>query len=352
MSQSTDAPSLEAANQTGEFLGMKAVYSFVFPETRAVIAAFDAAFRPELMRVNTSAADVEQFVHAHVSPALVVPAAKGYADLDSLAYPLTERAAQIYTGLVEGLDEFPCRYPVAGSAEGLFHLYVNLARRGFETIRVLPGEYEGYGIQAANVGLAVQTIPLEAAVARAPDQRAVWFISSPSARDGNQLPAGWLAALLEAGHQVVLDLAYVGATAPQAISIDHPGVLAVTMSLSKPYGLFRWRIGYVFSRGAIPSLYGSRWFGDLGRHLLGLKILEEIGPRRLYPRYVAAQREIIAGLNRDGVPLAASDVLLLANLSPSEWGELPENARALLSPFVRADRVRVCLTPYFEARFP
>jgi hypothetical protein len=345
-------PTIDPARHAGEFLGMKAVYSFVFPETRAVVSAFDAAFRPELMRVLTPAAALAQFVREQVSPTLAVPATKGYADLDSLAYPLTERVAQIYAGLAEGIDQFPFRYPVAGSAEGLFHLYVDLRRRGFERIRVLPGEYEGYGIQAANVGLSVETIPLEVAASTEPDPHAAWFISSPSARDGNQLPRGWLAELLAAGHQVVLDLAYLGATAPGVIFVDHPGVLALTLSLSKPYGLFRWRIGYVFSRAAIPSLYGSRWFGDLGRHLLGLKILEEIGPHLLYPRYVAVQREIVAGLNRDGMPLRASDVLLLGHLSPAEWIVAPAPVTATLAPFVRGDRVRVCLTPYFEARFP
>src|SRR5690606_19192592 len=120
------------------------------------------------------------------------------------------------------------------------------------------GEYEGYTIQAGHLGLAVETVRLEDVGSLAPDDGMRWFVSQPSARDGDLLPAGLLAALLDRGHRVVLDLSYVGAAAAVArlpIDVTHPGIEAVVLSLSKPFGLFRWRIGWTLSREAVPTLY-------------------------------------------------------------------------------------------------
>ena len=338
------------------FRGMKSVYSFVFPEVRRTITDFDAAFSPTLMRVNTPASALGEFVNGHVSPDLVIPATStGFADLDALHAPIMDIVAARVAPYAPGLLDFPNRYPTAGSSEGLFHLLVNLSNRRIRRIRVLAGEYEGFGIQAANVGMICETYRLgrkgdpNSAWAVKPADDACWFMSSPSARDGNLLPDDIVSHLSNAGHKIVLDLAYLGSTAPTLIDVSHPNIIAVAMSLSKPYGLFRWRIGYLFSRSPIDSLYGSRWFFDAARHLLGVKVLSEIGPTLLQPRYASAQHAITDSLAASGIPLRPSDALILAAMPIKDLAGCSAGVVALLTPFVRADSVRVCLTPYFEA---
>ena len=122
------------------------------------------------------------------------------------------------------------------------------------------------------------------------------------------------------------------------------------MSLSKPYGLFRWRIGWTFAREAVPSLFGNRWFNDIGRQLLGLAVLETIGPTGLAPRWRSRQAEIVTSLNAArGLRLRPADAVLIASLPVTEAADLDAEARALLAPFRRADAYRLCLTPAFEA---
>jgi hypothetical protein len=255
-----------------------------------------------------------------------------------------------------GLSDFGFRYPTAGSSEALFHILARLSNSGVRRIRVFAGEYEGFGIQAANLGLGCETYTLDRSsrdlahyTAVPPADDAVWFVSNPSARNGDILPDLLVRLLADKGHRIVLDLAYLGSTAPTQIDVSHPNVIAVAMSLSKPYGLFRWRIGYLFSRAEVPSLYGSRWFFDVGRHLLGAKVLTEIGPAMLQPRYAGAQDAICRSLREAGIPLMPSDALLLAETPAATLAACGRDVRAMLAPFVRADRVRICLTPYFEA---
>jgi hypothetical protein len=254
-----------------------------------------------------------------------------------------------------GLAAFRWSYATAGSSEGLFHLLADLRTRGTTTIRVLDGEYEGYGAWAGHLGLRVEPIAIDAAAATAPDPAACWFVSSPSAREGNRLPARFVAGLADAGHRIVLDAAYLGATEAAGIVLDarSPAIEAVVLSLSKPYGLFRWRIGYLWSRTEIPSLFATKWFKDVGRHLLGLAVLERVGPARLWPAWVGVQRAIVHDLRSAyDAPIEPSDALLLAHLPVDDLPALPDDAAALLRPYVRGSRVRLCLTPYFEALDP
>src|SRR5262245_42363651 len=338
---------------TGSSLpALPAVYSFLFPEVAAVIRRFDDAFDPDLLRVGTPAARVTAWLGEHVSDALVAPSMPdGRVDLDGLGEPLIERVVDLHASLAPGLAGFRWRYPTSGSSEGIVQLLARLRTAGARGIRVIDGEYEGFGITARHLGLEVESFPLAGLPRVERDPSMVWWISQPSARDGNLLPAPVLEDLLDRGHRVVVDLAYLGSTEPRVPIVDlcHPGIEAVVMSLSKPYGLFRWRIGWTFARKAVPSLYANRWFNDIGRQLLGLAVLEQVGPTRLATAWRATQREIVAGLDRDhGLRLRPSDAVLIAWMPAADAAGLSDAPRELLAPFRRADRYRLCLTPALE----
>jgi pyruvate-formate lyase-activating enzyme len=346
----------EVASGRPPLLAMKAVYSYLYPEVRAAVASFDEAWRPELLRNDVDRNAVVDFIDAVVSPRVASMVHEGAStSTDDLHVPVLDRVGDIHAPFVAGLDGFPWRYPTSGSSEGLFHLLVHLQRTGTTTIRVLDGEYEGYGAWAGHLGLSVESIAIDDASGLAPDNAACWFISNPSARDGCLLPGGLLEDLRARGNRLVLDLAYLGATDPAHASFDvgDPSVEAVVLSLSKPYGLFRWRIGYLWSRTEIPTLYANKWFKDIGRHLLGLKVLEEVGPAALWPRHVDRQREIIEALRRDyDAPVRASDALILAYMPTADLDALPVEVQSLLAPYRRGPNARLCLTPYFETADP
>jgi hypothetical protein len=334
---------------------MRAVYAFLFPEVAAVLDELDHERNAILFRHGVPATDLAAWTARHVSPSLVIPAtADGAADLDALHEPLGLRVASICADLAPGLVEFGYRYPTQGSSEGLFHLLVTARSDGVRAIRVLAGEYEGYTAQATNLGLAVETYRLEETMTLAPDDTTRWFISQPSARDGNLLPAGFLADLLDAGHRAVVDLAYLGSAARlerEPVDLSHENIEAVVVSLSKPYGLFRWRIGWTFARREVPTLYGQRWFHDTGRHLAGLAVLERVGPHALPLHYASLAADITHELSSTyGVPLIPSDVLLLASAPAAALEGLPADVGAAFAPYRRADTLRLCLTPYLEER--
>jgi hypothetical protein len=346
----------EVASDRQPLLAMKAVYSYLYPEVRAAVASFDRAWRPELLRNDVEHGAVIDFIDAVVSPGVASMLRGGASTTtDDLHVPVLDRVGDIHAPFVAGLDGFPWRYPTSGSSEGLFHVLVHLQRTGTTTIRVLDGEYEGYAAWAGHLGLSVESIAIDDAPGLAPAAAACWLISNPSARDGCLLPGGLLEELQGRGHRLVLDLAYLGATDPALASFDvgDPSVEAVVLSLSKPYGLFRWRIGYLWSRNEIQTLYANKWFKDIGRHLLGLKVLEEVGPAALWPCYVERQREIVEGLHREhGAPVRTSDALILAYMPTTDLDALPGEVRSLFAAYRRGPNVRLCLTPYFEAADP
>jgi len=331
---------------------MKAVYCYFFPEVRRVLHEVEGTVPDACYLVTARVEEIREAMAGLVDPPLEIPAAPGGSvDLDSLHEPVIDRILQAYEPHVPGLGDFACQYPTSGSSEGLFHLLVKLRTEREPFIYVLEGEYEGYEAQAANIGLTVRKVnPEETEPATL--EPGIWFVSNPSARDGNILPDNILSALLDRGHRAVLDLAYVGATAPHRFSVDHEGIVAVVMSFSKPYGVFRSRIGgFAFSRTSVPSLYGNKWFKDILRLLQALVLAERLGPPRIWELYRDVQHQAVEALNVEhGLGLRTSDALLLAHLPAREAERLDRERRALIAPFQRGRGYRFCLTPLFEER--
>ncbi|MBI4016831.1 MAG: hypothetical protein HY363_04010 [Candidatus Aenigmarchaeota archaeon] len=326
---------------------MKAVYCYFFPETREVLRRI--ILPDELFLVSSTAKSVERFLATRLplNPPLQISAtSEGRVDLDAIHEPIMSRIKKAYTQVVQHLTDFNYNYPTSGSSEGIFHLLAQLKTTGVNSINVLSGEYEGFGIQAQNLGINVITREQEDI-----GEPGYWFISNPSARDGNILPNSFINKLCSNGHRVILDIAYVGSTKQHKFDVRHENIRAVVMSFSKPYGTFRFRTGgFVFSRHEIPSLYGNKWFKDITRLFQAVALAELIGPVKLWNKYVQVQKKIISSINNEfGLNMRQSDALLLGYITDRDAKVLTAEQQKLIAPFQRGAGYRFCLTPYFEA---
>jgi len=328
---------------------LPAVYSFMFPEVRALLGAADN-LDPRLFLTSTTAVDAaDMLASIGLDPPLAVPATPyGCVDLDALHEPALARLTTTLARAAPGLDSFAKVYPTSGSSTAIFHLLAEAAAARTTTIRVLDGEYEGFGEYARAVGLAVEVIdPDICDPARLVP--GLWFISDPSARDGNWIGGGLIERLCDAGHRLVIDLAYLGTAGHSRVELSHPNIEAVVVSLSKPWGLFRFRVGTCYSRQPVPSLYAQRWFKDIGRLLGGLRIVEALPPGVLEQRWRPVQSAVLRRIaDETGLRLRPSAVFLLANLSAHDASHLSAGQRGLIEPYARGRGYRFCLTPYFE----
>lgn len=335
-------------NQT-QLKAMKAVYTYFFPEVRRLIHSADS-LEDNLFKVTTSIAEAQRSVDSlGFKKRIIVPASnEGTIDLDSIHEPVIDRITEIYESVVPGISKFRNRYFTSGSSEGIFHALAELKAKGVDRIFTFSGEYEGYKEYGKTLGIETREIDPERTKA-SNLERGVWFISNPSARDGNIIKNETIREICNSGSQVYLDLAYVGSTKDHAFDVSHENIPAVFMSFSKPYGVFRFRIGFTFSREPMDSLYANKWFKDVQRVLTAAKIAEEIGPAALHERYEHKQLEIVSSLNQQyGLNIQPSDALLLGNVLESETNRLTESQKKLLAPYKRGEGYRLCLTPYYE----
>jgi hypothetical protein len=331
---------------------MKAVYCYFLPETRPLLKEVEMALPDDMWFVSTKADDVEKSIETLFDPPLNIPATEdGRVNIDEIHVPIIERIVNAYDGVISGLDGFAKRYPTSGSSEGIFHLLTQYKIKGTEEINLLESEYEGYSAYASHLGMKVNWVnPDKEDISKV--KPGLWFISNPSARDGNIIPNEFINELCENNHKVVLDFAYVGATKKYNFDVSHPNIEAVAMSFSKPYGVFRFRIGgFTFAKEEVQSLFGNKWFKDTTRLMQSLKLAEEIGPENIYPKYRPVQEEIITELNSEyGLGLKASDSFLLAHLKEEDTVNFTKDQMELIAPFKRGPNYRLCLTPYFEAK--
>lgn len=329
-----------------DFDPMKAVYSYYFPETRAVVNQL-ALPSHEIFLTQTDGQAANDSIKPLGLRGFEMPQTPlGKVDLDAVHEPIIDAIIEEYKEAVPGLSDFAFRYPTSGSSEGIFHYLSFLRSQGISNIYTLPGEYEGYKEYGKGLGIETHETPEEESTYR---NRGFWFISNPSARNGNIINNDLVNGICEAGNDVALDLAYAGNTNHYQFDVSNPRIKAVFMSFSKPYGLFRFRIGFAFSREAIPTLYANKWFKSIPALLLALKVAQDIGPRMLPAKYKSVQREIVDEINlQTGLNITPSDALLLGNIARSDTQGLTDEQKRLIGQFLRADNYRFCLTPYFE----
>src|SRR3989344_2861232 len=324
---------------------MKAVYSYFFPEVRPLVH-FGEKLPEELFLTSTSIEEADEILSRLFKNEFKAPSIDGKIDLDMIHVPVIENIVKSYSSIVPNLKDFKFSYPMAGSSQGIFHLLSLLKSNGIDTIYTLEGEYEGYKEYGKTINM--QNIEINSNTKNI--KPGVWFISNPSARAGNIISNNFINNLCDNGHKVILDLAYLGLTKDYKFDLSHENIIATTISFSKPYGVFRFRIGgFTFSRTPIDSLYANKWFKDVPRLLTSLKIVEEIPLGTLYTKYRPIQEEIISRINRElSLEMKASDVILLGNISSENAKKMEDKTLEEISLFKRGNVYRFCLTPYFE----
>ena len=330
---------------TKKLEAMKAVYCYFFPEVRPLLKEVQDAIPEEMFLVNTPAKEIEKKLENLFTPLLKIPATvEGNVNLDEIHVPILERIVNAYTPLVPALKDFEHKYPTPGSSEGIYKMIAKLRAKNIDKIYILAGEYEGYQNYAEDLGMKVIQVSLEK-TNLSKLEKGYWFISNPSARNGNIIPNETINKICDAGNKVVLDLAYVGSTKEHEFDVSNKNIETVFLSMSKPYGVFRYRIGFTFSREPINSLYGNKWFKDPVRLLQGLKLAEEIPPGSLYDKYRPVQEKIIGRINEEfNLEIKPSDAFLLGHIDK----EVSEDKKELVKNFARGKGYRFCLTPYFE----
>lgn len=302
-----------------------AVYSYTTPEVHRIIADLTKSYPRELIDEGWVRTDLTKFQD------------QAFAALIAL------RGDE-----VPGLGDFQFRYPTYGSdhaiCEYMTHLKVD---EGLNSIYIFENDYEGYVERAKSRGL--EPIIVRANANPKELSKGVWFISNPSARDGNVLPGDLIQELLKAGHRIVYDLAYLGTTNSCQFDLRHEGIDAALISLSKPYGLFSHRIGLSFFRRAVPSLIANElWFKNIFGLKLATEVLSSIDGESYARRYKAQQNEIVTQLRKEsGLPVTSSDAFLLAHITEVDAESLTSEQKNTLARYKRGPRYRFCLTPFF-----
>lgn len=299
---------------------LDSVYAYYYPEVRAVVDKVLKSFSQDLLLKS------------------IFPGLDNYHDSFIKKYVNKSSKYQI------GLAGFKNKYVTNGSSEGIFHLLVDsVFHNESKPIYTFKGEYEGYREYAKNLGGTVKEIDISSNLKKLPLGR--WYISNPSAIDGNIIDNKIIHHLCNLGHEVVLDITYLGTTKEYQLDLSHPNIVAVLASMSKPFGLFYYRSGIIFTRKQMPTLYPNKWFKNILSITIAEALLDKFGIGHFYKKYQPSQENAIKQLSQEtGVAVTPSDVLLLAHIKSSDL--FPEQ-KAKLQKYLRGDNFRFCLTPYF-----
>lgn len=294
---------------------------------------------------------------------------------DALHGPFFDAWKKFVHPCVVGLDGFAQTYPSNGSSEAIREV-IRQATWNNQVLVVFNGEYEGYEALARPQGTEVIVVDrnnwhetIEQWKANGTpwgDRTAQWWVSQPSAIDGNvweDYPQ-WIE---EVSHlpscQVWVDLCYVGMCHPApVIDVSSPIIAGVVFSLSKVMGAYYRRIGGCFSREEIPGLWGNRWFKNLDSLYLGQRWLEEAGTASIHAQRcariqsLAMEQAIEAIGGRDywaaqGLEWLPSQVPLLMHASTTTLNN-PSTAPSWWATATRGKdtpaSVRLCLTPTID----
>lgn len=305
---------------------MRSVYSYYFPEIRQLISGLTKKYPHEV------------FLRS-VSPGL-----------DDFHSEIIEQYQNYIKTFLPGLNDFKYRYYTNGSSEGIFHLLVCLKMNYPRLpIYVFKGEYEGYRQYASQLHKEVKEVDYETNPKKL--SQGFWFISNPSARDGNIIPNEKIIRICQAGHKVILDATYVGSTRQHVFDIKNPNIFGIVISLSKPLGLFYYRIGFTFTREEVGTLYPNIWFKNIFSLLVAKEIFEKYNCHYFYDRYRPIQLKIVREIRKEtGFPVEPSDSLLLGYINNDVACKLDENQLKKIERFCRGEFYRFCLTPYFLER--
>ena len=203
--------------------------------------------------------------------------------LDNFHEPIIIKILEFYKEDAPKLNDFKFKYPTMGSEEGIREIMTVLQGKGINQIYVLKGEYEGY--KAVGETRKIETIEIDENLDPNKLKPGYFFISNPSARDGNIINNEFINNICDAGHKVFYDLAYLGSTKKHEFDLSHENIFSAVISFSKPYGMFYDRMGFTFSKEEVPSLYGNKWFKNIFNLIVAEKIVTTLKPQELYNKY-------------------------------------------------------------------
>jgi hypothetical protein len=253
--------------------------------------------------------------------------------LDGIIYPPTlsdvvaERIAERDEILLPGLSEFRYRYAtVNGGTEGIDQLMMGLKTNNtMKKVGLIRGDYLGYLGAATTKGIEVRWADSLQEVGE-PEDGVVWFVSNPSAINGNLYEPDVWQSFLEAGHKLVVDAAYIDLTlADNTVNVDSENAIAVITSPSKPYGLVLDKYpGVVHTREKHNGLYLQKKFNNVPRLLtiMELQLQEEFAPHKIAELHHPTQVAICKDMSElTGGEVLPSDATLMAHAT----GQLHED---------------------------
>ncbi len=294
---------------------LKAVYCYYFPEVRKIIDEATSSYPHEIFLKSVNPG-LDDFHHKALD-----------AYIKHFKYELPD------------LNSFPFKYVSGGASESIFHLlsYIK-ANRPDTPLYVLKGEYEGYAGYGSNLGLRFTIVNDLLDLLTLP--KGILFLSNPSARDGNIIPDSEILKVADSGQQIIYDATYVGLTDPHRFELGHPNIIAVIVSLSKPFGLYYYRIGFTFSRFEIKTLEVNKWFKNILSLIIAEKVLNQIDSKKLVNQYRVLQKKAVSQMNSDlGLDAKPSQVVLLAHSN--------QESNPSMEIYNRGSNYRFCLTPYY-----
>lgn len=270
---------------------------------------------------------------------------------------------------------YPFFYPTSGASEPIRQLIYDAAVSGVLNFHVFKGEYEGYRamVEAVNKTRALANerrnknmpmltltewdrgnVNLVTSHFAKPGIDDLFFISQPSAIDGNVWQGfnAFIAAMPM--DSVVADVTYVGAVPQSAVkerfNLNADAIRAVVFSLSKPFGLYYDRIGGVFCREENDALFGNMWFKSLYALHVGCEVLRRHRVFDLPERYRSTQAEAVKEVAQAlALNIKPADVYMLAT-GPVDMSRHISGDRPLVDYLLRAGNVRVCVTQNMAER--
>lgn len=300
----------------------KSVYAYYLPETRKVISEVVSKYPHELFLKSI------------------------FPGLDNFQVPVIKKFIKKSTYL-KGLNQYKYQYPINGSSEAIFHLFAWIkANHSNPNVYIVEGEYEGYKAYADALKINITVVKTFEEMTAKP--KGFIFLSNPSAVNGNIIKNGIVKILCDAGHKIIYDGAYFNTTSVYNYDLKHPNIIAVLCSFSKPFGIFYHRIGFMFSRIQIESLYGNIWFKNMLSLIIIDKLIDKFKPGYIYKKYSKFQKKAIELIYQEtGLSIMPSDCFLLAYTKEDISAKLSKKIQKLIRTYKRGGFYRFSLTPYF-----
>lgn len=162
----------------------------------------------------------------------------------------------------------------------------------------------------------------------------IFYISNPSAIDGNYVDDDTFKSLCDEHSRVILDCAYLGTARNKKIEM-HENIEAVFLGLSKTLGIPDTRIGFIFSKKKLNLLngivYDNSYF-NMPACLASLQLLKEFELGYIYNTYKSQQEFVCKEYN-----IVPSDVCIFATSTDPKYNF-----------FKRGPVNRICLTEKME----